>query len=182
MGHISTSAVVSQASEAIFDSPLVTNIFRGHLVEAIISLYLVDAWTWCSGDYAAWDFEHSKSKLRLEVKQSAVRQTWAAPAHVKNVSTFDIRERQGRYDGALWMAEPGRFADIYVFAYHCVDDDSADHRDPQQWEFYIVPTSSLPNQKSISITRIRRISQMVKIGELKTSLAKAASSIREPSA
>src|SRR5690606_20400567 len=44
--------IVESASTAIFGRPLVVNIYRSVLVEAIIANALPD-WEWCSTDYAA---------------------------------------------------------------------------------------------------------------------------------
>lgn len=181
MTQVSIGDVISKASEAAYGAPLVSNDFRGHLVEAIIALHIGDVWTWCGANYAAWDFEHAKDKIRLEVKQSARKQSWAPPAHGKTSTVFDIRERTGRYEGTVWIEEAGRAADIYVFAYHGGDDDNVDHRDPEQWQFYIVPTSMLPNQKTISLNPLIRLCESanivpVKAGELKSEMARWAKS------
>lgn len=117
---------------------------------------LEPAWRWCSGDWASWDFQRQDG-VRLEVKQSASRQTWAAPSHGKVSPNFDIRERTGRWEGAQFVAEPGRPAHIYVFAHHGVRDDSADHRDPAQWLFHIVSTERLPALKRISLAAVQRL-------------------------
>jgi hypothetical protein len=41
-----------------------------------------------------------------------------------------------------------------VFAYHPILDHSADHCDPNQWQFYVVPTSQLPAKKSIGLNGV----------------------------
>jgi len=122
-------------SNEAFGKPLVTNVLRGHVVEAIVAMALEPEWVWRAGDYSSFDFERSDGK-RLEVKQSAARQSWAPPAHGKINPSFDIRERSGRWEGPLFVAEPGRAAHIYVFAFQPNVSEIADHRDPAQWEFY----------------------------------------------
>lgn len=91
--------VVDRVSHAAFGRPLVTNVLRGQVVEAIIALALEPEWTWCASDYASWDFERADGR-RLEVKQSAARQSWAAPAHGIVRPSFDIKERTVRWEGA----------------------------------------------------------------------------------
>jgi hypothetical protein len=83
--------IVRKATEVTFNKPLVTNVFRSVLVEAIVAAALSD-WDWCSRDYASCDFRHPDS-TRLEVKQSAARQTWFA-GHASRAS-WDIRPRAG---------------------------------------------------------------------------------------
>ncbi len=109
-------------------------------------------WRLVGGDWAAWDLEN-KNEDRLEVKQSAARQSWNAPSSGISAPRFDIKKRKGYWkNGTTWVSQVGRFADIYVFAWHPITDDSCDHRDPSQWMFYVVPTNQLPDQKSIGLS------------------------------
>ena len=62
-----------------YDGPNMNNVSRGDYVECMIAITLgtdcrltcADGWDW-----AAWDFEHLSSGVRLEIKQAAARQTW----------------------------------------------------------------------------------------------------------
>jgi hypothetical protein len=157
--------VVARACNAAFGKPLVTNVLRGQVVEAMVALAIEPAWRLCSADYSSWDFERADG-CRLEVKQSSYLQTWAAPAHGKVSSTFDIAARKGRWEGASWIEEPGRAAHLYLFAYHDVRDEIADHRDPKQWEFFVAATKALPSTKRISLGGVRAIASPVGFGEL----------------
>ena len=106
---------------------------------------------------------------RLEVKQSAAHQTWSEPRSIQTRGAFDIAARTGYFSegGSKWEATPGRCAQIYVFAWNPIYGEATDHRDPGQWEFYVVPATALPEgQKTIALSKIKRISQLVKIGEL----------------
>lgn len=151
---ITSADVVRKASDAAFGKPLITNVLRGQIAEAIIALALEPDWNWCSADYASWDFEHG-SGLRLEVKQSAARQSWALEGAAPSVCSFDIAARKGRWEGSTWIPDPRRHADLYVFAHHRVAEPSADHRDPDQWDFYVVASRDLPDTKRISLARLR---------------------------
>jgi hypothetical protein len=144
--------VERRAAATAFGRPLVQNNLRAIVVEAMVDIALPDGWRWCSGDWAAWDFEHADGTY-LEVKQSAAQQTWAAP-RVPAQPRFDIAHRQGRWEGATWIAEPGRFAHLYVFAHHPILGDSADHRDPSQWRFYVVATTDLPFARTVSLAKL----------------------------
>jgi hypothetical protein len=155
----SPEMIRARASELAFGSPVIQNNLRALVVEVIVDEALGPGWRWCSGDWYGWDFVHQDG-TRLEVKQSAARQTWAAPKSPMP-PRFDIRQRAGFYDGAAWYAQPGRHADIYVFACHSIVDDTADHRDPRQWSFYVVRTKSLPVGKTIGLAAVSALAQAV---------------------
>jgi hypothetical protein len=156
--------VRSKASAIAFGKPLVQNNLRGLVAEVIVGYALEPDWEWCSGDWLGWDFEHADG-TRLEIKQSAARQTWTAPDKPRTPA-FDIRARSGYYLGAEWRAGNGRNAHIYLFAYHFVANTSADHRDPQQWLFYVVPADCLPAAKTIGLAKVASLSSAKPWGEL----------------
>jgi hypothetical protein len=150
-------AIRDRVSWVAFGSPISQNNLRALVVEAIIDCALSPAWRWCSIDWAGWDFEHVKTQVRLEVKQSAARQTWKAPSN-PSLPRFDIRGRTGYWkDGATWIDQAGRLAQIYVFAHHPVEDGTADHRDALQWRFYVVKASTLPATRSIGLARVKAV-------------------------
>jgi hypothetical protein len=99
------------------------------------------------------------------VKRSAARQTWTAPKK-PSPPIFDIRERTGYYEGGARISRTGRLAHIYVFAYHPILDDSADHRDPSQWQFYVVPTSQLPTTKRIGLNGVGSLTDAISWSQL----------------
>jgi hypothetical protein len=151
-----------------FDNRVVQNDYRGIVAEVIVKNALGEPWSWVSGDWRGWDFEHADG-TRLEVKQSAARQTWTAPKK-PSPPRFDIRTRTGYYIGADWHAEVARHAHIYVFAYHPILDESADHCDPQQWRFHVVPASALPENKTIGLARVMTFAAPVHWGALSTTV------------
>lgn len=75
-----------------------------------------------------------------------------------------------RYPGADWVADPRRFADIYVFAHHPITNESADHRDPRQWRFHVVPAGSLPARKTISLAKVTLLSDPLPWSGLKAAV------------
>ena len=152
----SPDEIVSRAAASIFNKPLVTNVFRALVAEAIVDAALGPMWSWCAGDYSSWDFIHEDG-TRLEVKQSAARQTWATATSKPSSASFDIAERTGSWEGPTWVPGAGRKAHIYVFAHHPIPDETADHRDPAQWQFYTVGTEVLPLQKRIALGSLQRL-------------------------
>jgi hypothetical protein len=147
---LATAEDIAQiAAKAAFGSPLVMNTHRAVIVEAIVSTALPQ-WEWCSADWAAYDFRCGST--RLEVKQTAAKQPWHSNSAKRSRPQWDVAARTGYYVGSEWTAEPGRNADIYVLAMHSRFDDAADHRDPAQWTFFVVPAHDLPPAaKSIGI-------------------------------
>ena len=162
-----------------YESALLDNIYRGDYVECLVALSLGIGWelTWVSGwDWAAWDIEH-ESGARIEAKQSAARQRWdrTLEAPIRR-PRFDIAPREGFWtrDGNAWMQfqEPSRPADIYVLAWHGERQNKlANHCDPLQWQFFVVPEKRLPkSQKSIGLAGIERIALSCRINELRDSV------------
>ncbi len=69
------------------------------------------------------------------------------------------------------MTEPGRNADIFIFAWHPLTDDTADHRDPDQWLFHVVAECRLPPRKSISLAGVQALASAIPIGALADTVA-----------
>ena len=156
------------ASLTAFGQRLVQNNLRAVVVEAMVDLALPMDWRWCSADWAACDFIHEDG-TRLEVKQSAAQQTWEAPQSAGR-RRFDIAPRKGRWEGASWIEDPGRYAHLYLFADHPVTGETADHRDPSQWLFYAVPAANLPTTRSLSLARVGLLATPCRYAELSSSV------------
>jgi hypothetical protein len=145
------------AADLVFGERLIQNNLRSIIAETIIDFALRPSWKHCSGNWNGWDFRH-ETGTRLEVKQSARRQSWPQNKLSGN-PVFDIAPRKGYYDGALWTDDAARLSEIYVFAYHPRDDNEADHRDPSQWRFYVADASKFAsNTKSMCFSVLRRLS------------------------
>lgn len=163
-----------------FDKPVMNNVCRGDYVECMVVLSLGRGWalTWQRGwEWAPWDCEHDNG-ARLEIKQSAARQSWDADQIASRRSpAFDIAPRTGRFsrDGSEWIDAPGRPADVYVFAWHGERERGvADHRDPQQWQFYVSPERELPDgQKRIGLRRLREIVSPCRLSGLRAAILRA---------
>lgn len=137
----------------------------------MIATALTD-WEWCSGDYAAFDFR--RDHLRLEVKQSACRQTWSTSRFSR--PAWDIGSRTGFWvDGDKWVPGVGRNADVYVLALHSIIDTTADHRDPSQWQYYVIAESLLPTSKSIGLRAVNRLAKPVGLQSLADEVEKVVS-------
>jgi hypothetical protein len=155
-----TEEIFSKVATAVFGYPIVENLFRGFVAEAIVAAAIEPDWRWKVREGGpGWDFEHS-SGCRIEVKQSAKRQIWV-PAKKRHAPSFDIRQRKGHWvagvDGepSKYIERSGRSADIYIFAYHPIAVESAEQRDARQWRFYLLPTACLPDgQDEIALSKL----------------------------
>lgn len=157
-----------------------TNVLRGHVVEAIVAAALEPDWIWCAEDYSSWDFQRPDG-LRLEVKQSAARQSWAT-SDKPSACSFDIAERKGRWEGAVWIEGAGRAAQIYVLAHHPVADSSADHRDPAQWRFYVIPTDRLPATRRLSLSGAKALAEGVGFSSLADAVSRVSAQLSRANA
>lgn len=162
---IDTDSLIFKAAQEAFGKPVINNVLRAVIAEALVACSLPEEWIWCSGDWAPCDFKHSDG-TRLEVKQSAARQSWHTEGDAPSKGVFDIARRKGFYEGKVWNEAEGRNADIYVFAYHPVTDETVDHRNPAQWHFYVVPTTHLPDTKRISLAAVARLAAPIGCMEL----------------
>ena len=156
-----------------YDRPIMNNIQRGDYLECMIASTLWASWrltTEDGWDWAAWDCEHVSSGARLEIKQSAAKQSWDRESdRPRRNPAFDIAPRKGYWpkDSGRWVQAPGRPADLYIFAWHGRQDEHADHRDAGQWCFFVVAERSLPTgQKSIALSKLKKAAASCRVEEL----------------
>lgn len=150
-----------------FDCKVMDNLYRGDYAEYLVGEALAPDWrlTWSLGwGWAPWDCEQELSGARLEVKQSAARQSWDGDGPVRRrYPAFDIAPRTGYWtqDGSRWIEfpKPMRAADVYVFAWHGEREHGvADHRNVGQWRFHVVAEPDLPpDQKTIALSSVRSL-------------------------
>ena len=157
--------IIEEIVAELYGKKVLSNLSRPLYVEKLLVRLLGPDWQYVGGDWSGWDLENSQSHLRLEVKQSAARQTWTdGPSRIGKPTKpiFDIRDRNGYFadGGSRWIASAGRPADLYVFAWHphFIPKEAVDHTDPEQWEFYLLPERHLPTgQKTISLSSLLKL-------------------------
>lgn len=178
MSATEINEIALRLAERVFNQRLIANEYRGAFVEAMIDPYLEPfGWRFVGDGWSGWDFEHAPSRSRLEVKRSAAQQSWPTDKPTRGV--FDIAPRKGYYEGgSKYEAVPGRCAQTYVFAWNGFFDPKddrqpdhvtpqTDHRDPSQWEVYVVPASRLPQeQRTLSLGKVREMRAPVEIKKL----------------
>ena len=155
-------------------SDLLDNTERGVLAEFLVAKALGVAdeprVEWAAHDVSA---SFDGKEVKVEVKSAAWYQSWdqhqvqPSPSAIR----FDIAPRKWVWDPkaktnkSVELPKPQRLADVYVF---CVlgtcDGSKPDPFDLDQWEFYVLDTASLPDQKTIGLKPLRRL---VKHGAVK---------------
>ena len=113
-----------------------------------------------SGEGDPWDLEND-DHLYLQVKQ------WAAlPAGSKGAKP----DRPQAISFDIHPGKKGRQTHIYVFAWHPeTDPDVADHRDPGQWRFCVIPEDELPEpvferkSQRISLSRLKALAAGIRL-------------------
>ena len=104
----------------------------------------------------------------MQVKQSAARQSWHGPDAAPTRGHFSIAHKTGRYeDDGRWTEQRSRNADLFVFAWHPRTDPATDHREPEQWRFFVVPETALPPTQSLSLAKLRKLATYVSFADLK---------------
>lgn len=167
--------VVDILVDRVYNQPLIESVQRGPYVEAMIADALDDEWAMTS-TWAEWDLQHV-SGARVEIKSKAALQTWTdGEEGGSNMNpSFDIALRKvvsKKTKAAANSKEMFRAADIYVLAWHPVEDPIvADHRLVGQWRFFICAEINLPhNRNSITLNRVEKIVSPVGYHDLATSI------------
>ena len=138
-------------------SDVLNNTLRGTIAEYIVS----QAMEACTPVRVEWDTVDitTPKGIKIEVKSSAYLQSW----HQNRPSAISFRIAK-TYPWDWKTNQYGetqiRSADVYVF---CVlahlDSQTVNPLELTQWEFYILPTStldsSLGNQKTVSLSRLK---------------------------
>ena len=168
--------VLAEVSRA-YEQRVMNNVHRSDYVEAIVAVALADyGWT-RKAPWEGWDCEH-ESGVPLEVKQSAAAQPWKLPKGSKrSPPSFDIAPRKGYEEDGIFVPRPGRNAHVYVFAWHKGTEETADHREPASWEFYVIAERALPDQKSIGLGPLRRLASPCSFDELGAAVERARKSL-----
>ena len=163
-------SAIDRLIERLYGQPIIRNVLRGELVEQFVLDALGEGWI-AAGDYEAWDVESSDGQHRIQVKQSSARQSWAEVDCKPSSPRFSIKASKTWVDGQGWRGELTRHATIYVFAWHPLVDSTADHRDPNQWEFFLVHSRFLPSQNSISLNGLKELWIACGAGDLSVRIA-----------
>jgi hypothetical protein len=161
----------------LFDKPIIRNDLRGELIEEIVGFALKEEWELSGDDWAAYDLKHRKVPLRIQVKQSAALQSWSNEDSPIPNPRFSIASKAGRWEGSKWIECPSRNAEIFIFAWHAYRDENCDHREAEQWQFYVVPETDLPNQKSLGPIQVKVLANPVTFSGLEVRVKEVCESL-----
>lgn len=106
-------------------------------------------------DWTPYDLT-SPSGRRIEVKSAAYLQSWTEDyfSHI----IFDIAPKRAWNPQTGYSPERSRHSDLYVFCLYTARSREQSIRNLDLWEFYVLPTSVLdqqkPNQKSIALSSL----------------------------
>lgn len=169
--------LITRLTHRLLGAPLLRNSIRGELVEEMVGVALEPEWGLCAGDWGACDLAQRDGPLRIQVKQSAARQSWHREGDRPSRPRFSIAHKTGRYERQAWIAGRSRNAEIFVFGWHPVTDASADHREPAQWQFFVVAEAHLPAQASLGLPALARLAEPVAYAELRARVGGVAAAV-----
>lgn len=137
-----TSPISATLVRRLFEQPIIHNQLLKEFVKELV-LHSLWNYQWKLVDGAAqnWDLEHLNGCCLKVVCSSAcqLRPTGFVGAQYP---VFCIGQRPEAGSDARQKA------DLYLFAWHPVPQlRQADHRDPQQWQFFLIPERLLPEKK-----------------------------------
>jgi len=160
-------------------SNLLSNAKRGVFAEFIVAADF-DVATDVRAEWDAYDLT-TKSGIKVEVKSAAYLQSW----HQDKLSSIGFSIAKSRAfdpDTNDYSQEKRRQADVYVF---CLlkhqHMNTVNPLDMSQWEFYVVPTTTLNEQcgdlQRLSLKRLLKlIPEVAKHGAILDAVEKIASS------
>ena len=125
-----------------------------------------------AGDWTLFDMEY-RSK-RIEVKETSYMHAWQTDDEPKSKArTFGITKAYEKYQDNTSTFE--RQNDIYVFCLNTGETrETANPLKLENWEFYVVPTSVINekcgNAKTISLSRLRKMTSVVPYPEIKSAV------------
>ena len=168
-----------------YDRSVMSNTHRATYAVCLVAELLAPDWNppWIKGyDRAPWDLQQP-SGTWMKIEQSALLRPWRRGRGFVRRQTprFDIAPPKGFWAmDDTWIDRVGHHADIHVFAWHGVDNGSlTNQREPDQWRFFVVPTSSLPaDQPHIGLDGLEEMTDAVGYEALRSKVDKIVADLR----
>lgn len=113
----------------------------------------------------------------IEVKETGYYHSWQekyADGKISQQRSFGIHPAYSKYKNS--SSDLARQNDIYVFCLNTgTTPEDSNPLELGNWEFYVIPTSVInstckPEQKTISLGRVRKMSRCLKYSELKSEI------------
>jgi hypothetical protein len=149
--EITCETIKSRFFNEAFADPLMDNTMRGYWCEFMLAEALGESCKTVGLGWHPWDLqigdesEAYPARLRIQVKNSARLQPWNRQTGKVSNCKYSLKWRKRpeyfEIDNPNVPCEPeGFMCDLYILCHHPVEDFKiADHRDPQQWRFYVLP-------------------------------------------
>ncbi|HHZ94249.1 MAG TPA: hypothetical protein EYN67_01540 [Flavobacteriales bacterium] len=147
-------------------SDFLDNRNRGALGEFIVASALGITQSPLSS-WESWDME-TKEGIKIEVKTSGYIQTWFQSKLSK--PSYGIPKKYGWVGKTNeWDNIKTRQADVYVFClYTETEKEGANPLNTDHWEFFVLPTIKLPEQLSLGLPTIKKLTNSCTFAELQT--------------
>ena len=166
-----------------YDTPIMNNVYRADYVECLARVYARDRLV------AYLDPRLGLGRMGLSAHvggpargQAGRGEAIMGPRDIRTAPLSALRHRAPHRptghrtgaDGWTWTLR-GVWRNLYVFAWHNESRDGyADHRDANQWLFFVVAEQDLPkNRKSIGLTGLNAIVSPCRIADLKHAVENA---------
>jgi hypothetical protein len=132
-------------------SPILDNTLRGYWLEVMLAEALGPRCRLVSAGWHLWDLQFGPSdrecpaRIRIQVRNTAALQTWSKG--VTSACQWILASRPapayfGRDHPHVPCESAGYLCDVFILAHHPGSDPTkADHRDPYQWRFFVVPVT-----------------------------------------
>lgn len=161
------SDVIARAAHTVFGRPLLHYDFVTIIVEAIVAECLAPTWRWQHGNGEQGAFLHDGLILKVKHFESLDHHA----SHAGRVASWI---RYGSlFEGAAMVQE-----DIVVLAHHPLTDPRlADHRDPAQWDFFVLDEATMPIG-IIDLREVESLCERLKANQLHAAVARAVATHR----
>ncbi len=135
----------------VFAHRILENSFRGYWCEYMIAEALGPTVRAVGLGWNAWDLQIGDDKsefpdrIRIQVKNSAARQSWHTQSSPISKSVFHLSYRKRPFyfedqNPGVHCEEIGFMCELFVLCFHDGEDiDSVDQREPGEWKFYLLP-------------------------------------------
>lgn len=120
-------------------------------------------------------FDIMYRNTRIEIKETSYYHPWNENGKISNQRTFGITMANSKYENEEQENKFERQNDIYVFCLNTGETrEESDPMNLNNWEFYIIPTKVINercgNNKTISLNRIRKLTQKINYEEIKNQI------------
>ena len=155
-------------------SDIVSNVTRGIVAEYVVAQALGVA---CKvrAEWGKFDLK-TRHGIRIEVKSSAYIQRWYQKEFSK--PRFDVSSSRGWESSTGHMEDESRHqADVYVFTLLAHQDkETVDPLNLEQWEFYVLPRSTVAalGQKTMGIETLKKQTKAIPYAGLREAVERAA--------